>query len=160
MLMEHLIVGVLLFTPLLALMPTSLLFFCFSLGCQLTVVIVRSLLACLIHLLICNPCIPLVLRLFIPSLFPGTLLNSYDHFAQIFSGVIAVSALRESSGTLVVNGKGKRQIRVWHYKMQSIPQDMQFLLKDPFLYCLKRLWQIKSTSIAGIPFGKVIGLKP
>eukprot|EP00210_Caulerpa_lentillifera_P002632 g2514.t1 len=71
-LMEHLIVGVLLFTPLLALIPTTFLFFGFVLCVHsITLVVLRGLIICLISLAKKNPVIFWLLRLLYPGLFPS-----------------------------------------------------------------------------------------
>ena len=72
-LMEHLIVGVLLFTPLLALMPTSVMFGFFVFCLQFLVIAVRCILAFLMNLFICNPLMWITLRFVFPSLFPGNI---------------------------------------------------------------------------------------
>ncbi|GMH34209.1 hypothetical protein BSKO_02043 [Bryopsis sp. KO-2023] len=70
-LMEHLIVGVLLFTPLLALLPTTLVFYVFFLALYLCIAITSFLLNIVSDVLLANPLFFLVCRIARPGLLPG-----------------------------------------------------------------------------------------
>eukprot|EP00803_Ostreobium_quekettii_P010860 evm.model.scf_2098.1 EVM.evm.TU.scf_2098.1 scf_2098:13444-16514(+) len=69
-LVEHLIVGVLLFTPLLGLLPTTLVFYTFFAALHCGVVAARGSLWLLCAALDVNPAFCLFLRLIRPALFP------------------------------------------------------------------------------------------
>lgn len=69
--MEHLIVGILLFTPLLALMPTTLIFYVPSFIFQLNLCIIRWIIAEISHILSNFTFTYFVLRIWKPKLFPG-----------------------------------------------------------------------------------------
>lgn len=69
---EHLIVGVLLLTPLLALLPTTAIFYCFFLVLYLMCLGAKNLLLALSAMLLKNPLYFAAVRLFRPGLMPGT----------------------------------------------------------------------------------------
>ncbi len=69
--MEHLIVGVLLFTPLLALFPTTAAWYLFTTTMHAMTVVVRLSISALGHTLLHNPLYMVFRRALAPRLFPG-----------------------------------------------------------------------------------------
>jgi len=87
--LEQLIVGVLLFTPLLLLLPTTLVFFAFATLLHRGFVCVRTALAASAAVLRANPAYCIVHRLFCPAAYP----------AGIWLEVVVSPALRDGSGS-------------------------------------------------------------
>ena len=69
--LEAVIVGVLLFTPLLLLLPTGLVFYALLAGLHLAAALVRSALAACALLAVRSPVAAIAVRWARPGLFPG-----------------------------------------------------------------------------------------
>lgn len=69
---EHLIVGVLLFTPLLALVPTVIMWYLYASVLHGVVVASRMVVCALGYMVLYNPGYMVMRRAIAPNLFPGT----------------------------------------------------------------------------------------
>ena len=75
--LEAVIVGVLLFTPLLLLLPTGLVFYALLAGLHLAAALVRSVLAACALLAVRSPIAAMAVRWARPGLFPGKIAPRY-----------------------------------------------------------------------------------
>ena len=106
--MEHLIVGVLLFTPLLGLLPTTIVFYIFFTVLHIGTVAVRALLLFICDALDASPLFYLLLRFFWPTLCPGMLhaltsVTAPDHQSEPLVELLQFVFIMQSLMLLAVN---------------------------------------------------------
>ena len=113
--LEQLIVGVLLFTPLLLLLPTTLVFFAFATLLHWGFICVRTPFAASAGVLRANPAYCIVHRLLRPAAYP----------AGIWLEVVAPPALRDGSGS---ESAAAAKPDAVFLRLESVPCSMALLL--------------------------------
>lgn len=113
---EHLIVGVLLFTPLLALLPTTAVWYAFLLLLHCSLAAVRVVLYKLSWPLRSNGLYCVVRRLLRPQLFPGSVmvepLDCRQQVQQVQQGNVGASSGSRTAGPVTRSARKARAVEV------------------------------------------------